>query len=144
MSADVQAIRLFSVTLVGGAALALSVTEPLAQVQNYPSRPVRMIVANGPGSAPDVIARLLSAKLAESWGQNIIVDNRPGATGLIAVELLAKSAPDGHTMFLSTMTQLIAMLGFYIVVSLWFHFWRYRFVDRGAQFTMPWPKPKGY
>ena len=110
MSADVQAIRLFSVTLVGGAALALSVTEPLAQVQNYPSRPVRMIVANGPGSAPDVIARLLSAKLAESWGQNIIVDNRPGATGLIAVELLAKSAPDGHTMFLSTMTQLIAML----------------------------------
>jgi tripartite-type tricarboxylate transporter receptor subunit TctC len=69
-----------------------------------------MIVANGPGSAPDVIARLLSAKLADSWGQSIIVDNRPGATGLIAVELLAKSAPDGHTMFLSTMTQLISML----------------------------------
>lgn len=78
--------------------------------QAYPARPVRMIVANGPGSAPDVIARLLSAKLAESFGQPIIVDNRPGATGLIAVELLAKSAPDGHTMFLSTMTQLIAML----------------------------------
>jgi tripartite-type tricarboxylate transporter receptor subunit TctC len=69
-----------------------------------------MIVANGPGSAPDVIARLLSTKLADSWGQSIIVDNRPGATGLIAVELLAKSAPDGHTMLLSTMTQLIAML----------------------------------
>jgi tripartite-type tricarboxylate transporter receptor subunit TctC len=71
-----------------------------------------MIVANGPGSAPDVIARLLGAKLAESWGQPLIIDNRPGATGLIAVELLAKSAPDGHTMFLSTMTQLIAMLMF--------------------------------
>ncbi len=93
-----------------GAALALAVNNSVAQTQNYPSRPVRMIVANGPGSAPDVIARLLSAKLAESWGQNIIVDNRPGATGLIAVELLAKSAPDGHTMFLSTMTQLISML----------------------------------
>lgn len=78
--------------------------------QTYPQRPVRMIIANGPGSAPDVIGRLLGAKLAESWGQPIIVDNRPGATGLIAVELLAKSAPDGHTMFLSTMTQLIAML----------------------------------
>ncbi len=90
--------------------LALSVTTSTVQAQAYPVRPVRMIVANGPGSAPDVIARLLSAKLAESWGQNIIVDNRPGATGLIAVELLAKSAPDGHTMFLSTMTQLIAML----------------------------------
>jgi tripartite-type tricarboxylate transporter receptor subunit TctC len=97
-------------TFCAGALLAVSVNHSLAQTQNYPTRPVRMIVANGPGSAPDVIARLLSAKLAESWGQNIIVDNRPGATGLIAVELLAKSAPDGHTMFLSTMTQLIAML----------------------------------
>jgi len=88
--------------------LTFSATSSVAQT--YPVRPVRMIVANGPGSAPDVIARLLGAKLAESWGQPIIVDNRPGATGLIAVELLAKSAPDGHTLFLSTMTQLIAML----------------------------------
>ena len=78
--------------------------------QTYPVRPVRMIVANGAGSAPDVIGRLLAAKLAESWSQPVVVDNRPGATGLIAVELLAKSAPDGHTMFLSTMTNLIAML----------------------------------
>jgi tripartite-type tricarboxylate transporter receptor subunit TctC len=97
-------------SMSAGILLALAAGNAIAQVQNYPTRPVRMIVANGPGSAPDVIARLLSAKLAESWGQNIIVDNRPGATGLIAVELLAKSAPDGHTMFLSTMTQLIAML----------------------------------
>lgn len=78
--------------------------------QAYPQRPVRMIIANGPGSAPDVIGRLLGAKLAESWGQPIIIDNRPGATGLIATELTAKAPPDGHTMFLSTMTQLIAML----------------------------------
>ena len=47
-------------------------------------------------------------------------------------------------MFLGYGTQLVAMIGFYIVVSLWFHFWRYRFVNRGAQFTMPWPKPRGY
>lgn len=99
-----------SQTICASGLLALSVHTAVAQTQAYPTRPVRMIVANGPGSAPDVIARLLSAKLAESWGQNIIVDNRPGATGLIAVELLAKSAPDGHTLFLSTMTQLIAML----------------------------------
>ncbi len=45
-------------------------------------------------------------------------------------------------VFLGYGTQLVAMIGFYIVVSLWFHFWRYRFVNRGAQFTMPWPKPK--
>lgn len=97
--------------------IAASVTSVLgvfhaatSAAQAYPQRPVRMIIANGAGSAPDVIGRLLAAKLSESWGQSVIVDNRPGATGLIAIELLVKSAPDGHTMFLSTMTQLIAML----------------------------------
>ncbi len=83
-----------------------------SQSQAYPVRPVRMIVANGAGSAPDVIARLLAARLSESWSQPVVVDNRPGATGLIAVELLAKSAPDGHTLGLFTMTNLIAMLMF--------------------------------
>jgi tripartite-type tricarboxylate transporter receptor subunit TctC len=102
--------------LAAGLLLALSATQghaqtpPAAGGQPYPVRPVRMIIANGAGTAPDVIGRLLAQKLGESWGQPIVVDNRPGATGLIAVELLAKSAPDGHTMFLSTMTQLIAML----------------------------------
>ena len=103
-------LNVISASIGAGALLVFSTASSVAQ--NYPARPVRMIVANGPGSAPDVIARLLGAKLAESWGQPLIIDNRPGATGLIAVELLAKSAPDGHTMFLSTMTQLIAMLMF--------------------------------
>ena len=94
--------------IVSGAVFALSFTQCVAQT--YPARPVRMIVANGPGAAPDVIARLLGAKLAESWGQNVVIDNRPGATGLIAAEMLARSAPDGHTMFLTTMTQLISTL----------------------------------
>ena len=95
-------------TLCASVLLAMSVTPSPAQT--YPARPVRMIVANGPGSAPDVVARLLGAKLAESWGQNVVIDNRPGATGLIAAETLARSAPDGHTLFLSTMTQLISTL----------------------------------
>ena len=95
-------------TLCASVLLAMSVAPSAAQT--YPARPVRMIVANGPGSAPDVVARLLGAKLAESWGQNVVIDNRPGATGLIAAETLARSAPDGHTLFLSTMTQLISTL----------------------------------
>jgi tripartite-type tricarboxylate transporter receptor subunit TctC len=81
-----------------------------ADVEAYPVRPVRMILASGPGSAPDVIGRLLGNKLAEIWGRPIVVDNRPGATGLIAVETLAKSAPDGYTIGMFTMTNLIAML----------------------------------
>jgi tripartite-type tricarboxylate transporter receptor subunit TctC len=100
------------IVFCAGLLFALSASVPAAQKSNpaFPARPVRMIVANGPGSAPDVVGRLLGAKLAESWGQPVVIENRPGATGLIAAETLARSAPDGHTMFLSTMTQLISTL----------------------------------
>lgn len=78
--------------------------------QAFPARPVRLIVSNAPGSAPDVVARLVSAKLTEAWGQQIVIDNRPGATGLIAAETLARAAPDGYTLWLNTMTVLISTL----------------------------------
>ena len=91
-------------------AVAAEAAQSRASDARFPTRPVRLIVGNGPGSAPDTVARLLGAKLAESWGQSIVVDNRTGATGLIAIETLSKSAPDGHTLFLSTMTQLISTL----------------------------------
>ncbi len=61
-----------------------------------------------------------------------------------AILLLALCAVTYFAVFLGYGTQLVAMVGFYIVASLWFHLWRYRFVNRGAQFTMPWPRPKGY
>ncbi len=61
-----------------------------------------------------------------------------------ALVLLCLCAVTYFAVFLGYGTQLIAMVGFYIVVSLWFHFWRYRFVKRGDQFTMPWPRPRGY
>lgn len=63
---------------------------------------------------------------------------------LPAFALLALCGMAFFAVFLGYGTQLVAMIAFYIVVSLWFHFWRYRFVNRGAQFTMPWPKPRGY
>jgi ethanolamine permease len=63
---------------------------------------------------------------------------------LPAIMLLTLCGVTFFAVFLGYGTQLVAMIGFYIVVSLWFHFWRYRFVNRGAQFTMPWPKPQGY
>lgn len=63
---------------------------------------------------------------------------------LPALILLALCGLAFFAVFLGYGTQLVAMLAFYILVSLWFHFWRYRFVNRGAQFTMPWPKPRGY
>ena len=63
---------------------------------------------------------------------------------LPAIGLLALCSIAFFAVFLGYGTQLVAMIAFYVVVSLWFHFWRYRFVNRGAQFTMPWPKPRGY
>jgi ethanolamine permease len=63
---------------------------------------------------------------------------------LPALTLLTLCGITFFAVFLGYGTQLVAMIGFYIVVSLWFHFWRYRFVNRGTQFTMPWPRPQGY
>jgi len=67
-----------------------------------------MITATTVGSGPDVIARLLAHRLTEALGQQIVVDNRAGASGLIGAELVARAAPDGHTLWVATMTQLIS------------------------------------
>jgi tripartite-type tricarboxylate transporter receptor subunit TctC len=78
--------------------------------ESYPGRPVRLIVSNTPGGPSDVIARLVAAKLSDAWGHQVVIDNRPGATGLIAAETTARAAPDGHTLWINTMTQLISTL----------------------------------
>jgi tripartite-type tricarboxylate transporter receptor subunit TctC len=67
--------------------------------QTYPSRTVRFVVPYGSGGAPDVLTRLLAQKLGERMGQSFIVDNRPGAGGIVAAELVQKSPPDGHTIW---------------------------------------------
>jgi tripartite-type tricarboxylate transporter receptor subunit TctC len=69
---------------------------------NWPQRPVRIVVGFPPGGGIDVVARLLGVKLADSLGQQIVVDNRPGANGILGTEIVAKSAPDGHTFFIGT------------------------------------------
>src|SRR5688572_25614312 len=77
------------------AVAALIIFQPLCAAQEYPSKPVRMIVAFPPGGSTDVIARLISAKLTETWGQQFVVDNRPGAGTNIGAELQARSPADG-------------------------------------------------
>jgi len=81
--------------IVSVALAALFAAPALAQ---YPARPVRMIVSIPPGGAPDIAARVLGQRLSESIGQQVVVDNRPGSNGNIAAEIVAKSAPDGHTL----------------------------------------------
>lgn len=82
-------------------------TGALAQAQRYPVRPVRMIVPNLPGSATDITARAVAQRLSDVWGQQVVVDNRAGASGAIAHELAARAAPDGYTLLLSTSAGLV-------------------------------------
>jgi tripartite-type tricarboxylate transporter receptor subunit TctC len=77
-----------------------------AQAQNFPNRPVKIIVAFSPGGGTDIVARLLGQKLTEMWGQQIIVENRAGASGTIGTELAARAAPDGYTLFMGTLGNL--------------------------------------
>jgi tripartite-type tricarboxylate transporter receptor subunit TctC len=85
---------------LAASATALSPTSRLARAQSYPTRPVRLIVGAVPGSAPDVIARLMAQSLAEQLGQSFIVENRSGASGNLATEVVARAAPDGYTLLL--------------------------------------------
>jgi len=89
--------------------LALALLASAASAQAYPTKAIHMLVGFAPGGANDILARIVGQKLADSMGQPVVVDNRPGAAGLIAAEALAKSLPDGYTLMLgSTGTQTMA------------------------------------
>ena len=70
--------------------------------QNYPTKPVRVIVPFSPGGATDIVARIVSQKLSDAWSQQVLVDNRAGASGNIGGELAAKAPPDGYTVFMTS------------------------------------------
>lgn len=93
----------FCLGLVAGATLFCAA----AAAQPFPSRPVRIILPQAAGGAVDVAARPIAQKLTEAWGQQVLVDNRPGANGIIGIEAVAKSKPDGYTLgaaFTSSLT----------------------------------------
>lgn len=88
-------------------AAALMLTACAAHAQGaagvaYPTKPIRLIALSSPGSGPDVLGRLIGAKFTEAWGQQVIVDPRPGASGIIGAEIAAKAAPDGYTLVIIT------------------------------------------
>jgi tripartite-type tricarboxylate transporter receptor subunit TctC len=68
--------------------------------ESYPSRPVRMIIPAGAGGITDILGRVVAARLTDAWGQQVIVDNRPGASGIVGSSIVAKSTPDGHTLLM--------------------------------------------
>ena len=86
-----------------GLLLGADIAPTQAQVgQSYPSRPIRFLVGFAPGGFTDVMARAIAGTLTENWGQQVVVDNRPGASTTIATDLAAKAAPDGYTLLMMT------------------------------------------
>ncbi|TSA41494.1 MAG: tripartite tricarboxylate transporter substrate binding protein [Betaproteobacteria bacterium] len=79
----------------------IGIGAPCALAQNYPTHVIRLVVPSSPGAGSDFLARLLAQRLGEALGQQVVVENRPGASGIIGVDMVAKSAPDGYTLVLT-------------------------------------------
>ncbi len=94
-------LKLVSIVIVGAALIGIAMAVN-AQVPGYPSKLTRIVVPFPPGGTTDALARILGQKMTDAWGKPVVVENRPGGGGAIAAEFVAKSAPDGHTMFLGT------------------------------------------
>jgi tripartite-type tricarboxylate transporter receptor subunit TctC len=88
--------------IFAGAALALAATVTAAPAQDFPNRPIRMVIAFPPGGPTDFVGRLVADKVKDILGQPIIIENKPGANGALGADAVAKAAPDGYTLFLST------------------------------------------
>ena len=89
--------------------LALAAAGPAAKADDYPTRPVRIVVSTAAGNGPDVIGRIVANHLARLWGQQVVILNQPGANGAIAMRAAGTSAPDGYTLFLSVTSNVIAL-----------------------------------
>lgn len=102
-------VLIATAAIVGLAMLAgeTSAQKPDARNSAYPSRPVRVIVPNTAGSATDGVTRMVTQRLTEAWGQQVVVDNRAGASGIIGHEITAKAAPDGYTLLVTTSAGLV-------------------------------------
>ena len=88
-------------------AATLTLTAPAAQAQTWPSKPIKIVVPFPAGGTSDVLARLFGQKMSETWGQPVVVDNKPGSSGNLGADLVAKSAPDGYTFALMDVGNLV-------------------------------------
>src|SRR4051812_31443791 len=91
----------FKIAVCTGVVSAAMLTSLLAHGQTYPSKPVRIIIAQAAGSATDVVSRVVANKLGESLRQSLVIDAHPGAGGTLGTELAARAAPDGYTLFMA-------------------------------------------
>lgn len=98
-----------SMLVSGLTALALFAAAPAAVAQTYPERPVRLVVAFPPGASTDIVARVVGPKLTEMWGQNVIVENRGGAGGVIGAQTARRANPDGYTILINSSAMVVSV-----------------------------------
>ena len=104
-------IRIVNMRRLGVSVAACLAALPLcAGAAEYPAKPMRMLIPFQPGGATDILARVVATHLTQAWGQQVVAENRPGANGIIAAEILTKSPPDGHTLLFVAMGHAINSL----------------------------------
>jgi tripartite-type tricarboxylate transporter receptor subunit TctC len=97
-----EIVRKIQVLMMAAAALASLATAPFANAQDFPNRPIHVVIAFPAGGPTDFVGRVISEKMKAVLGQSVIIDNKPGANGTLGGEFVAKSDPDGYTLFLTT------------------------------------------
>ena len=105
-SKGLAAVCLLPCTLL---ALSQAQAQPAGKDSAYPTRPIRVISGFPPGSSVDVLGRFMASRLADRLGQQLVIDNRPGASGTIGADIAARSAPDGYTLFIMTASQIMSV-----------------------------------
>ena len=95
-------MRSIFAVLVSTLGLAIGMVAGPAAAQTYPSKPIHILIPYAPGGIADIAARILGAKLTEAWGQQVVVENKPGGNGFIALSAAAKATPDGYTLVMAT------------------------------------------
>ena len=108
-----RAIRRATLFTLLGLLLAQLAAPGVALAQPYPNRPIRLVVAFPPGGATDVFARIVQGRFSEALGQNIVIENRAGAGGMIGADLVAKAPPDGYTLLIGNIAALAMNVGVY-------------------------------
>src|SRR5262250_2543914 len=91
--------------LIAAGCIWLGAAGSAAQI--YPSRPIHIVVSSSPGGVTDLLGRSLAARLGQAWGQQVVVENKPGANNQIGAEFVAKAAPDGHTLLVTPETTFV-------------------------------------
>jgi len=101
-------INLCRLLAVGAAALGVVMAAAVdVAAQSFPTRPVRMVLGYPPGGGIDVLSRILAPRLSEQWGQQVVIDNRPGASGNIGADIVARATPDGYTLLMMTLSHAV-------------------------------------